>query len=92
MAAEAAVEEEKKEEEPVVASQPAKKKANRKPKKTREEQFAEKEEDLNGIGYFNEPKLVENLWTDEKKIIATAVYAKGNYSYILEKPEGSKTN
>jgi regulator of chromosome condensation len=60
--------------------------------KTKEEKFAEKEEDLNGIGYFNVPHLVEKLWSDEAKVIAKACYAKGNYSYILETPEGNKSN
>ena len=35
---------------------------------------------------------MEDLWSDEKKVVGSAVYAKGNYSYVLEKPEGSKTN
>jgi hypothetical protein len=35
---------------------------------------------------------VEKLWNDEKHTIVKAVYAKGNYSYVLEMPEGSRTN
>lgn len=61
-------------------------------KKTKEEKFAEKEEDLKGIGYFDEPQLVDKLWNDEKHTVIKAVYAKGNYSYVLEMPEGSRTN
>ena len=61
-------------------------------KKTKEERFAEKEEDLKGIGYFDEPQLVDHLWNDEAHTVITAVYAKGNYSYVLEMPEGSRTN
>ena len=60
--------------------------------KTKEEKFAEKEEDLVGYGYFNVPQLVEKLWNDETKVVAKACFAKGNYSYILETPEGNKSN
>ena len=44
---------------------------------------------MKGIGYFDEPQLVEHLWNDEKHTVITACYAKGNYSYVLEMPEGS---
>lgn len=52
------LEEEKKAE--VVVSQAAVKNNARKQKmeKTKEEQYTEKEEDLNGIGYFSVPQLV----------------------------------
>lgn len=65
-----------------------KKPATKKAKK----QETEQEEDLTNIGFFLEPMLVDSLWSDEKQTKVAAVYAKGNYSYALEKPEGSETN
>jgi alpha-tubulin suppressor-like RCC1 family protein len=32
------------------------------------------------------------LWNDDAKVIAKACFAKGNYSYILETPEGNKSH
>jgi hypothetical protein len=49
-------------------------------------------EDLNGVGFFTQPTIVESLWNDQTKVVAKACYAKGNYSYILEAPEGVKSN
>jgi regulator of chromosome condensation len=47
---------------------------------------------LTNIGFFLTPQLVDSLFNEEKQTLITAVYAKGNYSYALEKPEGSETN
>jgi alpha-tubulin suppressor-like RCC1 family protein len=35
---------------------------------------------------------VSDLWSEEKQTRIVAVFAKGNYSYALETPEGSVTN
>jgi hypothetical protein len=47
-----------------------------------------KEEDLVNIYYYNEPKLVTDLWSEEdpndrKRI--SKIYAAGNYNYALER-------
>ncbi len=47
---------------------------------------------MNGVGYFSTPQLVEELWNEGKQVKIVSVFAKGNYSYVLEQPEGSKTN
>jgi hypothetical protein len=42
-----------------------------------------------------EPQIVNELWDDldpAKQIPIVAVFAKGNYSYVLETPLDSKTN
>lgn len=71
---------------------PQKKVVKKRQKKTKEELYDQKEEDLRGIGYFPEPVLVNELWSEERQTKIVSVFAKGNYSYALEKPEGSKTN
>lgn len=80
-------------QEPVSSTQiPTASQAVRKQRKKAEQPKEEDEPDLQGIGYFHTPVLVEDLWSDNLQIKVAAVYAKGNYSYALERPEGSKTN
>jgi Regulator of chromosome condensation (RCC1) repeat len=78
-------------EAPVIqASQIATKKPSARKKQVKVAQ--QQEDDLTDIGFFQEPKLVEDLWKEEKQVKIVAVYAKGNYSYALEKPDGSESN